>query len=64
MVDKFRRAFTEHSDELVKAILVGEDNQKYRGMKFLPNVKDSDYNYVRAMYATIGYPQYSNFVGD
>lgn len=64
MVEAFRRAFTEHSAELVKAILVGEDNQKYKGMKFLPNIKDADYDYVRAMYATIGYPQYSNFVGD
>lgn len=64
LVDAYRKAFTEKSNDLVKAILVGEDNQKYRGMKFLPNIKDSDYDYVRAMYATIGYPQYSNFVGD
>lgn len=64
MVEKFRKAFTDKSNELVAAILVGEDNAKYRGMKFLPNIKDSDYDYVRAMYATIGYPQYSNFVGD
>jgi phosphonate transport system substrate-binding protein len=49
---------------MVAAILTGEDNQKYKGMVFLPKVKDADYNYVRSMYATIGYPQYSEFVGD
>jgi phosphonate transport system substrate-binding protein len=63
-VDTFRTAFTDHSTELVKAILVGQDNQKYKGMKFLPKITDADYDYVRAMYATIGYPQFSNFVGD
>ena len=33
-------------------------------MMFLPTVKDSDYNYVRAMYRTIGYPEYAEFVGN
>src|SRR5690606_23237447 len=64
LVDTYRKAFTDHSAELVKAILVGQDNQKYRGMKFLPRITDADYDYVRAMYATIGYPQFSNFVGE
>ncbi|WP_198526474.1 hypothetical protein [Halarcobacter anaerophilus] len=50
--------------ELAKAMLAGEDNQKFKGMKFLANVKDSDYNYVRSMYKTIGYPEFSNFVGE
>ncbi|HHD74807.1 MAG TPA: phosphonate ABC transporter substrate-binding protein, partial [Nitratifractor sp.] len=35
-----------------------------KGMKFIANVKDSDYNYVRSMYKTIGYPEFSSFVGD
>lgn len=56
--------FSKHSDELVKAILVGEDNKKYEGMKFLTSVKDSDYDYVRMMYKTIGYPEFAEFVGD
>ena len=64
VVAKIRAAFRDHADEMVSAILVGEDNKKYKGMVFLPEVKDSDYNYVRSMYATIGYPQYSEFVGD
>ena len=64
MIAKIRSVFENHADELVSSILTGEDNQKYMGMVFLPKVKDSDYNYVRSMYATIGYPQYSDFVGD
>jgi hypothetical protein len=27
-------------------------------------VQDSDYNYVRAMYQTVGYPQLAQFVGE
>lgn len=64
VVQVIRETFDKHSRELVEAILSGEDNQKYKGMKFLPAVKDADYNYVRSMYRTIGYPQYSDFVGE
>lgn len=59
---KIRKVFTENSDELVKAILTGADNKKYTGMKFIPTVKDEDYNYVRSMYQTIGYPKFAAFV--
>ena len=64
MIAKVRAVFRDHSKDLIAAMLKGEDNQKYKGMVFLPEVKDSDYNYIRAMYTTIGYPQYSDFVGD
>jgi phosphonate transport system substrate-binding protein len=64
IVENIRQSFLDHSEELVKAILKGEDNQKYSGMKFLPDVQDSDYNYVRAMYQTVGYPQLAQFVGE
>lgn len=64
VVATVRKAFTAHSSELVSAILKGEDNQKYHGMVFLPTVADADYHYVRQMYATIGYPEYADFVGD
>ncbi|MGB0684315.1 MAG: PhnD/SsuA/transferrin family substrate-binding protein [Magnetovibrionaceae bacterium] len=63
-VKKIRSVFVDHSDDLVAAILTGEDNKKYTGMKFLAGVKDSDYDYVRSMYATIGYPQFAEFVGN
>lgn len=63
-VEKMRNVFVDNSDELIKAILSGEDNKKYTGMKFLTRLKDGDYDYVRAMYATAGYPEYAEFIGD
>ena len=64
MLQIMNEAFINHSDELVAAILTGQDNQKYSGMRFITGVKDSDYNYVRSMYATAGYPEYSDFIGE
>ena len=32
-------------------------------MKFLTEVRDSDYDYVRAMYRTAGYEQFAQFIG-
>jgi phosphonate transport system substrate-binding protein len=63
-VEKLRQAITSNSDTLVAAILKGEDNQKFRGMKFLLSVRDSDYDYIREMYRTAGYPQFSKFPGE
>ena len=61
-VNKIKTALTNHSDEMISAILTGEDNKKYTGMKFLPNTKDSDYDYVRSMYKTIGVNRFNKFV--
>lgn len=55
-------AFVNHSEELVAAIITDGENEKYKGMKFLPAIKDSDYNYVREMYKTAGYPEFSAFI--
>jgi phosphonate transport system substrate-binding protein len=63
VIDKVRTAFTERSAVLVEALLKGEDTQKYKGMHFLAAIDDRDYDYVRSMYATIGYPEYAEFVG-
>lgn len=63
IVEKLRKAFQTRSQELIQAILTGQDNQKYKGMKFLTGLEDRDYDYVRAMYATIGQPQYAKFAG-
>ncbi|RED44880.1 phosphate/phosphite/phosphonate ABC transporter substrate-binding protein [Aestuariispira insulae] len=64
VVDTVRKAFVEKSSDLIQAILQGEDNQKYKGMAFLDTIKDEDYDYVRAMYKTAGYPEYSDFIGN
>ena len=59
-----KRTFVERSPELVAAILKGQENQKYHGMVFVANVDDHDYDYVRAMYRSIGHPQFAEFVGE
>jgi phosphonate transport system substrate-binding protein len=63
-LERVRKAFVESSDELVAAMLAGEESQKYRGMQFLPDVRDRDYDYIREMYRTIGRPRFAEFVGD
>ena len=45
-------------------IAPGGENEKYTGMAFVPEVKDSDYDYIRRAYAAIGFPQYAEFVGN
>ena len=65
MVAKLRDVFAGNSDALIAAILLGPDeNQKFQGMRFVPGIADRDYNYVRKMYATIGQPQFADFVGN
>lgn len=64
VVEKVVMAISENSDQLIAEILQGDDNQKYKGMRFLSSIEDADYNYVRAMYRTIGQPKFASFVGD
>lgn len=64
-VETMRTAISQHSDALIDAILRGADHVKrYKGMRFLPQISDSDYDVVRAMYGTAGYPEYADFIGD
>jgi len=65
VVEKVRKAIADHAPEMSKAILAGEgENVKFKGMTWVPSVRDEDYNYVRKMYGTIGQKQFSEFVGD
>ncbi|MBB3236817.1 PhnD/SsuA/transferrin family substrate-binding protein [Phyllobacterium endophyticum] len=59
---KVRKAFAEKGTELMNAVLNGKDNQKFKGGFFLTEVKDSDYDYVRSMYRTIGIESFTDFV--
>lgn len=64
VVETVRTEMVENRDAIVAAILsVGGDNEKYRGMDLVA-IDDKAYDPVRAMYATIGHPEYSDFVGD
>lgn len=64
VVKAVRTALVDHSGELIEAILQGEDNRKFAGMKFLLDVKDGDYDYVREMYRTAGFVQFAKFPGE
>lgn len=59
---KVREAFLTHGNELMSAVLKGEDNQKFKGGIFITDVKDSDYDYVRSMYRTIGIESFGSFI--
>lgn len=56
---KLIKGLTENSKDLIDAILRGKRNNKYDGMKFIPKINDSDYDYTRRMYAIAGYKEYS-----
>lgn len=63
IVAKVRKVFLDHGTELMKAVTTGtDDNRKFAGGVFLPEVKDSDYDYVRSIYATIGITEFNKFI--
>jgi phosphonate transport system substrate-binding protein len=65
LVAKVRQTFLEHGNDLMQTVVTGtDDNRKYAGGVFLPDVKDADYDYVRSMYATIGITEFTGFVGE
>lgn len=55
-------ALLKHAPALIKAITATSGNRKYKGMQFLRNTEDQDYDGIRAMYATVGFPAYSTFI--
>ena len=54
VIEKVREAFKNDGAALMEAVLQGDDNKKYEGGFFLTGITDADYDYVRAMYKTIG----------
>ncbi len=64
LVDTVKKAFVEKGDALMAGVLQGEDNKKYQGGHFIAEVNDKDYDGVRAMYATVGVPEFSKFLGE
>jgi phosphonate transport system substrate-binding protein len=64
VVDALRTAMVDGKAEVIESILsVGGDNEKYRGMDIVA-IEDNAYDPVRAMYATIGHPEFADFVGE
>lgn len=65
-VEQVTAAIVDNSDALIDAIVQegGEENRKYEGMRFIGNIDDSDYDYVRQMYRTIGQDDFGTFAGE
>lgn len=64
VVETVKKAFVEKGDVLMSGVLKGEDTKKYEGGFFIAQVNDKDYDGVRAMYATVGVPEFSKFLGE
>jgi len=64
IVEALRNAMVGAKAEITEAILsVGGDNERFRGMDLVA-IDDKAYDPIRAMYATIGHPEFSEFVGE
>jgi len=64
VVETVRKAFLEKGDQLMSGVVKGDDAKKYEGGYFVATVNDKDYDMVRLMYATIGVPEFSKFLGE
>ncbi|MCB0337546.1 MAG: PhnD/SsuA/transferrin family substrate-binding protein, partial [Bdellovibrionales bacterium] len=51
--------FETRGEELMQAMLQGVRNAKYKDMRFTSDVADADYDYVRQLYVTLGYPEFA-----
>ena len=63
-LDKFRKAFLDHADTVMKAVISTKENRKFEGGKFLANVSDKDYDVVRNMYTNVGVKEFTKFIGN
>jgi phosphonate transport system substrate-binding protein len=61
---KVRMVFTNHSEELLKAVTSTKENAKFVGGKFVPNVDDKDYDVVRQMFRAVNVNEFSKFIGN
>lgn len=62
--EAIRKIVVDNKAAIATAIIsVGGENEKFRGMDLVA-IEDKAYDPVRKMFAAIGYPQYSEFVGE
>ena len=64
VVEKVRKTFADHGEEILTALASTEENAKYIGGKFNPTVTDADYDVVRKMFENIGITEFTEFVGE
>lgn len=60
--ERLLEAFDRAWPDLLAALLVGEDNQKYRRATLRTAVADADFDLVRDMYRDIGRPDFAEFL--
>lgn len=58
-----RKTFADKGAELLAAVTSTEENAKYVGGKFIPDVTDKDYDVVRQMYTNVGVTEFTQFMG-
>jgi phosphonate transport system substrate-binding protein len=63
-VEKFRKAFVEHADTIMKAVISTKENKKFEGGKFMATVSDKDYDIVRKMFVNVGVNEFTKFIGN
>ncbi|MGF1682129.1 PhnD/SsuA/transferrin family substrate-binding protein [Photobacterium makurazakiensis] len=63
-IELVRRAFADNQEEMLNAIMSAEMNKKYTGGRFLTDVDDSDYDYIRRMYQSVGLMSFDKFLGE
>ncbi len=63
-VAKMREAFVNNAGKLMAAAIKGEENKKYIGGQFIPTIEDSDYEYVRQAYITVGAASLAKFIDE
>jgi phosphonate transport system substrate-binding protein len=63
-IERFRKAFVEHADAIMKAIVSTKENKKFEGGRFLSTVSDKDYDVVRRMYVNVGVKEFTKFIGN
>jgi len=62
VVAKVKTALTDKGADIMKAVISVKENAKFVGGGFLPGITDSDYDYVRSMYRTLGVNEFSKFI--
>jgi phosphonate transport system substrate-binding protein len=60
---KIRDAIIGAKAEIIAGIIAHEENDKYVGMDLVA-IEDADYDIVRSMFTTAGYPQFDKFLGE
>lgn len=63
-VAAFRKAFLDHAETIMAAVITTKENKKFEGGRFRPEVTDRDYDMVRKMFVNVGVKEFTKFIGN